>query len=143
MASAYDKLKGGQIMEETAPQSVSTPRAPAAVGPYSQGIIAGKFVFISGQLPLDPETGDFVKGSIEGKTHRVIKNVKAVLEAAGTDLAHVVKTTVFLINMGDFASVNNIYAQYFSASLPARSAVQVDALPKNADIEMEAIAILP
>ena len=130
-------------MKETTPQSVSTPRAPAAVGPYSQGIIAGKFVFISGQLPLDPETGDFVKGSIEGKTHRVMKNVKAVLEAAGTDLAHVVKTTVFLINMGDFAAVNNIYAQYFNASLPARSAVQVDALPKNADIEMEAIAILP
>ncbi len=130
-------------MKETTPQSVSTPRASAAVGPYSQGIIAGKFVFISGQLPLDPETGDFVKGSIEEKTHRVIKNVKAVLEAAGTDLAHVVKTTVFLINMGDFAAVNNIYAQYFNASLPARSAVQVDALPKNADIEMEAIAILP
>lgn len=130
-------------MKETTPQSVSTPRAPAAVGPYSQGIIAGKFVFISGQLPLDPETGNFVKGSIEEKTHRVIKNVKAVLEAAGTDLAHVVKTTVFLINMGDFASVNNIYAQYFNASLPARSAVQVDTLPKNADIEMEAIAILP
>lgn len=130
-------------MKETTPQSVSTPRAPAAVGPYSQGIIAGKFVFISGQLPLDPETGDFVKGSIEEKTHWVIKNVKAVLEAAGTDLAHVVKTTVFLINMGDFAAVNNIYAQYFNASLPARSAVQVNALPKNADIEMEAIAILP
>jgi len=143
VASAYDKLKGGQFMKETTPQSVSTPRAPAAVGPYSQGIIAGKFVFISGQLPLDPETGNFVKGSIEEKTHRVIKNVKAVLEVAGTDLAHVVKTTVFLINMGDFAAVNNIYAQYFNASLPARSTVQVDALPKNADIEMEAIAILP
>jgi len=129
-------------MKETTPQSVSTPGAPATVGPYSQGIIAGNFVFISGQLPLDPKTGDFVKGGIEEKTHRVIKNVKAVLEAAGTDLAHVVKTTVFLINMGDFASVNNIYAQYFKASLPARSAIQVDALPKNADIEMEAIAIL-
>ena len=124
------------------PQLVSTTKAPQAIGPYSQAIIGGNFVFISGQLPLNPQSGDFVEGNIEDKTHQVLRNTKAVLEAAGTDLAHVVKTTIFLTSMGDFTSVNNVYAQYFSASLPARSVVQVDALPKNADIEMEAIAIL-
>ena len=130
-------------MKQSTPQAVSTSKAPAAVGPYSQGIITRDLVFVSGQLPLDPETGELVKGTIEEKTHRVIQNISAVLEAAGTDIAHVVKTTVFMVNIEDFAAVNTVYARHFRTPLPARSAVQVAALPKNADLEMEAIAMLP
>ena len=130
-------------MKQSTPQAVSTSKAPAAVGPYSQGIITRDLVFVSGQLPLDPETGELVKGTIEEKTHRVIQNISAVLEAAGTDLARVVKTTVFMVNIEDFAAVNTVYARHFRTPLPARSAVQVAALPKNADLEMEAIALLP
>ena len=130
-------------MKQSTPQAVSTSKAPAAVGPYSQGIITRDLVFVSGQLPLDPETGELVKGTIEEKTHRVIQNISAVLEAAGTDIARVVKTTVFMVNIEDFAAVNTVYARHFRTPLPARSAVQVAALPKNADLEMEAIAMLP
>ena len=119
---------------------ISTSEAPDTVGPYSQGVIAGGLVFVSGQLPLEPETGDIVKGSIEEKTHRVIKNVQAVLEAAGTTLTNVVKTTIFLSDLNDFMAVNKVYAQYFKTHLPARSTVQVSALPKGAEIEMEVIA---
>ncbi len=129
-------------MKREMPRSISTSKAPAAIGPYSQAKVAGSLVFVSGQLPLDPESGELIEGDIEAKTQRVIQNIQAILDAAGTDLAHVVKTTVFLTNMADFATVNRAYGHYLGASLPARSAVQVSGLPRNADIEMEAIAIL-
>jgi 2-iminobutanoate/2-iminopropanoate deaminase len=124
-------------------RGVSTLEAPAAIGPYSQGIVAGNLLFVSGQIPLDPETGDVVRGGIEEKTHRVMKNLKAVVDAAGTDLSRVVKTTIFLSDLANFAPVNRIYAEYFTGLFPARSTVQVSALPKGAEIEIEAVVFLP
>ncbi len=102
----------------------------------------GNLLFISGQLPLDPETGEFVSGGIESETHQVIKNIQAIVEAAGGDLSRIVKTTVFLKDMQNFESMNGVYAKYFGASPPCRSAIQAAALPKNANIEIEAIAHL-
>ena len=119
---------------------VKTNKAPAAIGPYSAGICAGNFVFTAGQIPLDPETG-LMADTIEEQTRQSLSNVKAILEAAGTDLAHVIKTTVFLQNMGDFAAMNGVYAEFFTENCPARSAVEVARLPKNALVEIEAIAI--
>lgn len=124
-------------------QPVSTTKAPGAVGPYSQGVKASNFVFCSGQIALDPETAILAKGGIAEQTHQILKNIRAVLEAAGSDLAHVVKTTVFLTNMSDFEAMNKVYGEYFKGTLPARSTVQVVALPKGAPIEIEAIASIP
>jgi 2-iminobutanoate/2-iminopropanoate deaminase len=126
----------------TSLEAIATTAAPAAIGPYSQGVRVGDLLFISGQLPLDPETGEFVTGNIEAKTHQVIKNIRAIVEAAGGDLGRVVKTTVFLKDMQNFVAMNKIYEQYFGTTPPARSAVQAAALPKDADIEIEAIAHL-
>ena len=119
---------------------VKTNKAPAAIGPYSAGICAGNFVFTAGQIPLNPETG-LMADTIEEQTRQSLSNVKAILEAAGTDLAHVIKTTVFLQNMGDFAAMNGVYAEFFTENCPARSAVEVARLPKNALVEIEAVAI--
>ena len=120
---------------------ITTPSAPAAIGPYSQGIGAGGLVFTSGQLGLDPKTGDFPAGGVEAQARQSLENVKAVLSAAGLGMDQVVKTTVFLQDMADFAAVNAIYAEYFPAdAAPARSAVQVAALPKGGLVEIEAIA---
>ena len=119
---------------------VATNAAPAAIGPYSQAVILGGMLYTSGQIPLDPATGEVVTGSIEDQAHRVFKNLKAVLEAAGTDFEHVVKTTVFLADMNDFAAMNGVYAQYFTGAVPARSAVQVARLPKDVGLEIELIA---
>ena len=116
-------------------------KAPKAIGPYSQGVAAGDFMFMSGQIPLDPATGDMVGGGIEAQTRRVLDNLKAVLESQGLDMDSVVKTTIFLADMGDFAKVNEIYGSYFGEIPPARSTIQVGALPKNARIEIEAIAL--
>jgi len=127
------------MVKKSSLKEVSTPAAPAAIGPYSQGIVAGNLVFISGQLPIDPETGDFVKGTIEEKTHRVLMNIKAIVEAAGADLSQVVKTTIFLADLNHFSAVNKVYSEYFSEAFPARSTVQVSALPKGAEIEVEAV----
>ena len=124
------------------PEPVTTQSAPAAIGPYSQGVVAGDWLFVSGQLPLDPETGDFVAGGIEEKTHRVLKNIGAIAEAAGTGLDRVVKTTIFLTDLNHFESVNRIYAEYFNKNLPARSTIQVAALPKGSEIEMEAVFLI-
>lgn len=124
------------------PAPIATTRAPAAIGPYSQGVVAANLLFISGQLPINPETGALVEEGIEERAHQCLKNLKAIAEAAETDLTRAVKVTVFLTNMEDFAHVNTVYAQYFNATLPARAAVQVAALPKNADIEIEAIISL-
>ena len=123
-------------------QPISTADAPSVIGPYSQGIVTGNLVFISGQLAVEPKTGTLVTGDIKRETHQVIRNIEAILKAAGTDLPHVVKTTIFLTNMDDYAAVNEVYAYYFNVLLPARSVIQVGALPKNADIEIEAVAIL-
>jgi 2-iminobutanoate/2-iminopropanoate deaminase len=125
-----------------APQSVSSQKAPGAIGPYSQGVVAGNLLFISGQLPIDPATGAFVAGGIAEHAHQCLKNLSAISTAAGTSLERAVKVTVFLTDMGNFATVNQVYGEYFKSNLPARSAVQVAALPKNADIEIEAIVSL-
>lgn len=121
---------------------VSTKKAPAAIGPYSQAIKFGKFVFASGQIPLNPETGELVDSDVKSAAKQSLENLKAVLEAAGTDLDNVVKTTVFLKDMNDFAAVNDVYAQYFVEKMPARSAIQIGKLPKDSLVEIEAIAVI-
>ena len=118
---------------------IHAPRAPAALGPYSAAIATGPFIFCSGQTPIDPATGELVPGGIAEQTEQVIRNLKAVLEAAGASMDHVVKTTCFLTDMGDFAAFNAVYAQHFT-SKPARSTVAVKALPKGAMVEVELIA---
>lgn len=124
-------------------RTISTDRAPEAIGPYSQGIAASGFLFLSGQVPLDPATGDLVEGTVQEEVTRVMENLKAVLEAAGSGLDRVVRTTVFLTDLKDFAAMNEVYARYFGAHRPARSTVQVAALPKGARVEIDAISALP
>ena len=119
---------------------ISTSQAPAAIGPYSQAIHAGNLIYTSGQLPLNPATGAFPEGGIKAQTRQSLTNVKAILEAAGTDMNHVVKTTVFLADMNDFADMNAVYAEFFTEPFPARSAVAVKTLPKGALVEIEAVA---
>jgi len=119
---------------------IATKNAPGAIGPYSQGIKANGFVFASGQIGLDPATGEFVKGGIAEQSRQVLLNVKNVLEAAGSGLDKVVKTTVFLKDINDFAAMNAVYSEFFKTDCPARSAVQVAALPKGALVEIEVIA---
>ncbi|EGW40995.1 RidA family protein [Desulfosporosinus sp. OT] len=121
-------------------QTVSTPNAPAAIGPYSQGVKFGNLIFTSGQLPLNPQNGELV-ADIEGATKQSLDNIKAILESAGTSMDKIVKTVVFLRDMNDFAAMNAIYATYFPSNPPARSAVQVARLPKDAILEIEAIAL--
>ena len=115
--------------------------APGAVGPYSQGVQTDQFIFTAGQIPIDPASGELVGGPIEDQTRRVLENVKAVLEAAGSGLDRVVKMTVFMTHFEDFKRMNAVYAEFFPSSPPARSAVQVSALPLGVDIEMEAVAL--
>lgn len=121
-------------------QAIHTDNAPAAIGPYSQAIEVNGFVFASGQIPLDPKTGTFVEGGIKEQTRQALTNASSILKAAGTDLAHVVKTTVYLDNMDDFAAMNEVYAEFFSHPFPARSAVAVKKLPKGALVEVEVLA---
>ena len=121
---------------------ISTSKAPAAIGPYSQAIDSGAgLVFLSGQLPIDPATGAFPEGGIKEQTRQSILNAQAILQEAGLDLSHVVKTTVFLADMADFAAMNEVYAQFFAPPFPARSAVAVKTLPKGALVEIECIAV--
>ena len=121
---------------------ISTTNAPSAIGPYSQAVKAGNLLFISGQVPLDPATGEVVEGDITVQTRRVLDNVKAILTEAGADFSNVVKTTVFLKDMNDFVPMNRVYAQYYPENCPARSAVQVGRLPKDVSVEIETIAVL-
>ncbi len=121
-------------------QVINTPQAPAAIGPYSQAIQIGNLVFTSGQIPIDPATGTLVQGGIKEQTRRSLANVKAVLEAAGLSMDKVVKTTVFMADMNDFADMNSVYAEFFSEPYPARSAVAVKTLPKGALVEVEVVA---
>ena len=123
-----------------AQQVVKCQQAPQAIGPYSQAVRSGRLLFVSGQIPLDPDTGDLVAGGIEHQTQRVMQNVQAILEAAGASLGQVVKTTIFLVDLADFAAMNKVYAGYFGDSPPARATVQVAALPRDALVEIEAIA---
>lgn len=123
-------------------KAVATEKAPQAIGPYSQANIVGNMVYASGQLGLIPETGELAAG-IEAQAEQALKNVEEIMKAAGTDMNHVIKTTCFMKNMGDFAVVNEIYAKHFDAPYPSRSAVEVAALPKGALFEIEAIAYLP
>lgn len=123
-------------------QIVSTERAPKAIGPYSQAVIVGDMVFTSGQIPLVPETGVFVEGGIAEQTEQVLKNLSAVLEAAGAGLDSVVKTTVFLADMSDFAQMNEVYGRFFQHDPPARSTVQAARLPRDARVEIDAIALI-
>ena len=116
--------------------------APAAIGPYSQAILAGGMVFISGQLPVDPKTGDIVQGGIEAQTERVIKNIEAILDESGLTLENVVKTTVYMANLADFAAMNQVYGHLFPVDAPARATIQVARLPKDALVEIEAIAVI-
>jgi 2-iminobutanoate/2-iminopropanoate deaminase len=122
---------------------ISTTEAPIAVGPYSQAIAAGPFVFCSGQIPLEPETGKLITGDISNQTKRVLENIAAVLHAGGLGMEHVVKTTVFLTDLANFGEMNEVYAGYFPNDPPARSTIQVAALPKGANVEIEAIALKP
>ena len=120
---------------------ISTDKAPAAIGPYSQAVWAGDLLFASGQIPMDPATGDIVAGGVQAQAHQSLKNVKAILEAAKLGFENVVKATVFIKDMNDFAAINEVYAEYFTAPFPARSCVEVARLPKDVKIEIEAIAI--
>jgi 2-iminobutanoate/2-iminopropanoate deaminase len=121
---------------------VSSRDAPAAIGPYSQAVRAGGLLFISGQIPLDPESGEVVNGDVSAQTHRVMRSLGAILEAAGAGFDDVVRTTVFLTDLGDFARVNEVYGSYFTAPAPTRATVQVAALPKGVSVEIDAIAHL-
>lgn len=124
-------------MKKTA---VVSPEAPAAIGPYSQAVKAGDFLYLSGQVPLDPKTGALVEGGVAAQTRRVLDNLAAVLAAGGLGFADVVKTTVYMTDLGKFAEMNEVYAQAFGAPAPARATVQVSALPKGAQVEIEAVA---
>jgi 2-iminobutanoate/2-iminopropanoate deaminase len=122
-------------------EAVHTDRAPNPIGPYSQGIRANGFIFLAGQVALDPKSGELISGDVRQQTERTLENLKGVLEAAGANLNHVVKVTIFLKNMGDFAGMNEIYARYFPKLPPARSTVEVARLPKDALVEIELIAV--
>jgi 2-iminobutanoate/2-iminopropanoate deaminase len=122
---------------------ISTEKAPAAIGPYSQAIKVGNMLFTSGQIPLNPVTGELVTSDIKNATKQCLENLKAIFEEAGTSFSNVIKTTVFLKDMNDFISVNEVYGTYFSEKMPARSAVQVGKLPKDSLVEIEAIVLIP
>jgi 2-iminobutanoate/2-iminopropanoate deaminase len=124
-------------------EAVSTGAAPAAIGPYSQAVRAGSLLFVSGQIPLDPATGAMVEGDIAAQTHRVVRNLAAILEAAGSSLDHVVRTTIYLADMNDFPAVNEVYGSYFTPPAPARATVQAARLPRDARIEIDVIAAVP
>jgi 2-iminobutanoate/2-iminopropanoate deaminase len=124
----------------TVKQIIKTEGAPQAIGPYSQAVRAGGLVFASGQIPLDPRTGEVIAGGIREQTEQVLRNLAAVLEAAGTGLDHVMKTTVFLADMNDFAAMNEVYGRYFEKDAPARATVEVARLPRDARVEIEVIA---
>ncbi len=121
---------------------IQTKQAPAAIGPYSQAVKVGNLLFVSGQIPIDPETGTVIIGGIEAATHRVMKNIEAILEAAEAGFDQVVKTTIFIKNMDDFTKINAVYASYFTGKYPARETVEVSRLPKDVEIEISIIATL-
>ena len=119
---------------------IHTKEAPAAIGPYSQAVKTGNLLFVSGQIPIDPETGNVIIGGIEAATHRVMKNIEAILEEAGYSFNNIVKTTIFIKSMDDFAKINAVYASYFKGDYPARETVEVSRLPKDVEVEISVIA---
>jgi len=121
---------------------IETVKAPAAIGPYSQAVASSGMLYASGQIPLDPETGEIVEGGVAAQTKQVLENLKAVVEAGGAEMSSIVKITIYIVDMGEFATVNEIYGSYFSAPFPARACVQVSALPKGVEVEMDAIVQL-
>ena len=123
-------------------ETISTENAPGAIGPYSQAVKAGNFIFCSGQIPINPQTGEFISEDVAEQTRQVLKNLSAVLEAAETNLNNVVKTTVFLADMNDFVAMNEVYAEFFSETKPARATVQAARLPRDARVEIECIAVI-
>jgi 2-iminobutanoate/2-iminopropanoate deaminase len=123
-------------------ESISTPEAPAAIGPYSQAIKAGEYLFVSGQIPIDPATGSLIAGSVADQTHRVFQNLGAILVAAGVSFDRVVKTNVYLLDMADFAAMNEVYATYFPSPAPARATIQAARLPRDVKVEIDLIAYL-
>jgi len=135
-------LRAKSLSEQAVKEIVSTERAPRAIGPYSQAVRSGNFLFASGQIPIDPATGEFVAGGITEQTEQVMRNLSAVFEAAGANLGQVVKTTVFLADMDDFTAMNEVYGRFFGEDPPARATVQAARLPRDARVEIEAIAIL-
>lgn len=137
-SSLKSALRQGRI---TMKKAIQTDRAPRAIGPYSQAIKANNLIFVSGQIPLDPATGEIAGTTIEEQTHRVLKNIQAILEAAGSSMSEVVKATVYLADLNDFSKMNVIYAQYFPEPFPARAAFQVVRLPRDVKIEIEVIAV--
>ena len=122
---------------------IQTEKGPGAIGPYSQAIQAGDFLFLSGQIPIDPKTGDLIKGNIRQQTQQVLENMKGILESQKLGMEDVIKTTIFLKDMGNFSQVNEVYATYFATSPPARSTVEVARLPRDVEIEVEGIALIP
>jgi len=132
-------MRGDSVLSK---EIIQTDQAPAAIGPYSQGIKKNSMVFVSGQIPMDPSTGEIVVGDIQTQTRQVLNNVQAVLKASGATLDDVVKATVFITSMDDFPQVNEVYAEYFKNDPPARACVEVSRLPKSVQVEIEAIAIL-
>jgi 2-iminobutanoate/2-iminopropanoate deaminase len=128
--------------EKNSLRIINSPRAPQAIGPYSQAVALENLLFISGQLPLDPLTGHFAEGGIEGQTHQCLKNIRSIAQEAGADLDRAVKINIYLTDIANFNTVNEVYAKYFPQNPPARLAIQVAALPKNAEIEIEAIMSL-
>ena len=123
-------------------QAVATPNAPQAIGPYSQAVRAGNLLFVSGQVPIDPATGQIIDGDIKAQTDRVMRNLSAILEAGGATMDHVVRCTVYLADMNDFAAMNEVYGSYFSQPAPARATIQAVRLPKDARVEIDVIASL-
>ncbi len=121
-------------------QFIQTKNAPAAIGPYSQAVKTGSLLFVSGQVPINPNTGSVITGGIEIETHQVMKNISAILQEAGCSLSNVVKTTIFLKSMNDFAKVNEVYASYFKSNFPARETVEVSRLPKDVNVEISVVA---
>lgn len=121
---------------------ISTEKAPGAIGPYSQGVRAGEWLYISGQIPIDPATGEVIRGDIAAQTERVLRNAAAILEAAGASLSDVVKVTIYVADLKDFSSINEVYGQYFTSNPPARVCVEVSGLPRGAGLEVEMVAYL-
>jgi 2-iminobutanoate/2-iminopropanoate deaminase len=135
--SSFDQQQEDGVIE-----TIATDHGPKAIGPYSQAVRANGFVFLSGQIPLDPKTQQVVEGDIAAQTERVLENLKGVVEAAGSSIQRVVKTTVFLADMNDFAAMNEVYSRYFSAHKPARSTVEVSRLPRNVRVEIDLVALV-
>lgn len=140
VSAAVDFVRGGDLVAVMQSRAIESTGAPRAVGPYSQGVVAGDLVFLSGQIPIDPATGRLVEGDVAAQARRVLENIVAVLGEEGLGLKDVVKSTVFLTDMGDFAAMNGVYAEFFGAWKPARSTIGVAALPLGARVEIEVVA---